>query len=257
MEKLSAIILTKDEEKNISRAINSVKDIVDEIIVIDSGSTDRTVEIAKNLGANVVFKEWQNFSSQRNFGIQQSKNRWILFLDADEEVSQQLKESIKNEMRNPKFDAYELARKTYYLGRFLEYIWYPEWRLRLFKKDCIVFEGDLHESVRFLKSCKVGRLNGDIHHYSYRDLLHQYIKTVKYARSMAEIYHKNGKKFKPYKLLFSPVFMFVKNYFVKLGFLDGWRGFLVSMSSFFYTFLKYMFLYEIQLKEKYKDRLWK
>lgn len=257
MQKLSVIIITKNEEKNIERAINSVKEIADEVLVIDSGSTDRTVEIAKQLGAKTIFNEWRGFANQKNFGIYQASNDWVLVVDADEEVSPKLRKSIKAALTNHKFDAYEIARKTYYLGEFLEYTWYPEWKLRLFRKDYVKFEGDLHEDVKFLRECKVGRLEGDLYHYSYRDLYHQYIKTINYAREMAEIYHKKGKKFKLYRLIFSPVFIFIKNYFVKLGFLDGKRGFLVAMSSFFYTFLKYMFLYELELKEKYKDKLWK
>lgn len=257
MEKLSAVILTKNEEKNIERVINSVKDIADEILVIDSGSTDRTVEIATNLGATVIFNKWQGAAKQRTFASLQASNDWVLALDADEEVSPQLKESIKNALKNPSFDAYELPRKTYYLGKFLEHTWYPEWRLRLFKKGYVEFEGELHEEVKFLKECKVGKLRGDLYHYSYKSLYHQYAKTVDYAKAMAEIYHKNGKKFKPYKLILSPISMFIKNYFLKRGFLDGWRGFLVAMSSFFYAFLKYIFLYELELKDKYKDKLWK
>lgn len=257
MQGLSAVILAKNEEKNIERVINSVKEIADEILVIDSGSTDRTVEIATSLGARVIFKEWQGAARQRTFGSLQASNEWVLTLDADEEVSPQLRENIKKALENLSFDAYEIPRKTYYLGKFLQHTWYPEWRLRLFKKGFVEFEGELHEEVKFLKECRVGRLKGDLYHYSYRNLYHQYVKTIDYAKAMAEIYHKNGKKFKPYKLILSPVSMFVKNYFFKLGFLDGWRGFLVAMSSFFYSFLKYMFLYELELKEKYKDKLWK
>lgn len=257
VEKLSAVILTKNEEKNIERVINSLKDIVDEIVVIDSGSTDRTVEIATKLGAKVIFKQWEGAAKQRTFGSYMASNEWVLALDADEELSQELRENIKKEMENPKFDAYELPRKTYYLGRFLEHTWYPEWRLRLFKKGYVEFEGELHENIKFLKKTNIGRLKGDLYHYSYKNLFHQYIKTVEYAKHMAEIYHKNGKKFKFYKLIFSPVFIFFKNYFLKFGFLDGWRGFLVATSSFFYSFLKYLFLYELELKDRYKDKLWK
>ncbi|MCX7760317.1 MAG: glycosyltransferase family 2 protein [Hydrogenothermaceae bacterium] len=258
MEKISAVILTKNEELNIERAIKSLKDLADEIIVIDSGSTDKTVDLATSLGAKVYFRRWDSFANQRNFGIEKSLCNWILMVDADEEVSSELKLNIKQELLNPKYQAYEIPRRTYYLGKFLRYTWYPEWRLRLFKKGILRFEGDLHETPVFLdKNIKVGKLKGDLYHYSYRNLYHQYIKTIDYAKTMAESYHKNGKKFKLYKLILSPFMMFFKNYFLKLGFLDGYRGFFVAMSSFFYVFLKYLFLYEIELKEKYKDKLWK
>ncbi|MEJ5173411.1 MAG: glycosyltransferase family 2 protein [Hydrogenothermaceae bacterium] len=258
MDSISAVILTKNEELNIERAIKSLKDIADEIIVVDSGSTDKTVDIATSLGAKVYFRQWDSFANQRNFGIEKSLFNWILMIDADEEVSQELKLNIKQEILNPKYQAYEIPRRTYYLGKFLKYTWYPEWRLRLFKKGVLTFKGDLHETPVFLdKDIKVGKLKGDLYHYSYRNLYHQYIKTVDYAKTMAESYHRNGKRFKFYKLLLSPFVMFFKNYFLKLGFLDGYRGFFVAVSSFFYVFLKYLFLYEIELKEKYKDKLWK
>lgn len=257
MEKLSVVILTKNEERNIERAIKSVKDIADEIVVVDSGSTDRTVEIAESLGAKVFYNRWVNFAVQRNFGESVVSNSWVLMLDADEEVSEELFQSIKKELENPRYQAYEVPRRTYYLGKFLKYTWYPEWRLRLFKKGVLKYEGDLHEDVLFLEKVSTGRLKGDLYHYSYRSLYHQYTKTVNYAKGMAEIYYKNGKKFRFYKLIFNPFFTFFKNYFLKLGFMDGWRGFLVAMSSFFYTFLKYVFLYELIIKDRFKDELWK
>jgi hypothetical protein len=117
------------------------------------------------------------------------------------------------------------------------------------------FEGDLHEQAIF--KGEAHRLKGDLYHYSYESLYHQYEKTLKYAKIMAESYHKEGKKFRFYNLLFNPLWSFFKVYFLQRGFLDGVRGFLVAFSSFFYTFLKYMFLLELELKEKHKENLWK
>ncbi|MEW6656018.1 MAG: glycosyltransferase family 2 protein [Aquificota bacterium] len=250
---LSVLIRTKNEERNIGRAIRSVLPLADEIVVLDSGSTDRTVEIAKNLGAKVFFKEWEGYDKQLNYGIGLCSKDWVLVLDADEEVSSELRESIRKELKNPSYEVYKLCRKTFYLGDFLNHAWYPEWRVRLFKKGKVRFEGELHESVVF--EGKAGKLKGDIYHYSYKSLEDQYLKTVKYAKIMANRMKEEGKKFRLYSLIFNPLWHFFKIYFLKLGFLDGVRGFLVAMSGAIYVFLKYKFLYELELKDK-KERLW-
>lgn len=250
---LSVLIRTKNEERNIERAIKSVDGLAQEIVVVDSGSTDRTVDIAKSLGAKVFFREWEGYANQINYGISLCSHEWIFLLDADEELSEELKESIKKELRDPKYEVYEVCRRTYYLGDFLKHAWYPEWRARLFKKGKVFFEGMLHERVVF--EGKVGRLKGDLYHYTYKSLEDQYLKAIKYAKIMAQEMKEKGKKFRLYNLIFNPLWYFIKVYFLKLGFLDGVRGFLVAMSGSIYTFLKYKFLYEMELKEK-KEKLW-
>ncbi len=252
---LSVLIRTKNEEDNIKRAIQSVKDVADEVVVLDSGSTDETVQIAKELGATVYFKEWQGHAKQLQYGINLCQGDWVLVLDADEEVSEELKQSIKKELENPRYDGYMINRRTYYAGAFLKHAWYPEWRLRLFKKHLIRIEGELHEE--YILNGKMGKLKGDLYHYSYRNLLEQYQKNVKYAQIVANYVYSQGKRFRLYNLVLNPLWAFVKVYLLKLGFLDGMRGLCVSMSSFVYTFLKYLFLWELELKEKYKDKLWR
>ncbi len=250
---LSVLILTKDEEKNIERAIRSVQGLAQEVVVLDSGSTDRTLDIAKSLGAKVFFKEWEGYPPQLNYGLSLCSGEWVLVLDADEEVSQRLRESIKKELESPRHSVYMLCRKTYYLGGFLEHAWYPEWRVRLFRRGSVRFEGLLHEKAIY--TGKAGRLNGDIYHYSYKSLRDQYLKTVNYAQTMAMLMKKEGKSFRLYKLLLNPLWHFLKVYFLQLGFLDGVRGLMVAFSAFFYTFLKYKFLYELDLKNK-NPKLW-
>lgn len=252
--RLSVIILTKNEEKNIQRAINSVKPIADEILVLDSGSTDKTTEIAKSLGAKVFFRDFDDFSSQRNYAIDLSSEDWVFFLDADEEVSKELRESIKKAITKDNFSCYEVSRRTYYLGKFLDYVWYPEYVVRLFKKSNGKYEGQLHEKL--VCNGKVGRLEGDLYHYSYKNLHHQFIKTVDYAQKMAEILYKKGKKPKLHNFLINPILIFLKLFILKKGFLEGKRGIIIAVSGFVYVFLKYAFLYELYLKEKYKDKLW-
>ncbi|MFN3870425.1 MAG: glycosyltransferase family 2 protein [Aquificaceae bacterium] len=250
---LSVLICTKNEERNIERAIKSVQGLASEIVVVDSGSTDRTVEIAKSLGAKVFFKDWESYANQLNYGIDLCLGEWLLIIDADEEVSKELKENIKRELESPKYEIYQVCRRTYYLGEFLNHAWYPEWRIRLFKKGRVRFEGALHERAIF--EGKVGRLKGDLYHYSFKSLEDQYLKTIRYAKIMAMDMKEKGKKFRWYNLIFNPIWHFIKVYFLGLGFLDGVRGFFVAMSGAIYVFLKYKFLYEMELREKSK-RLW-
>ncbi|WP_333784743.1 glycosyltransferase family 2 protein [Thermocrinis sp.] len=254
MAELSVLILTKNEEKNLPRAIESVKDIASEIVVLDSGSTDATVNVAKSLGAKVFYHPWDGYSNQLNRGVQVCSKDWIFVLDADEEVSEELRDSIREAISSNKAEVFMVCRQTYYLGGFLRHAWYPEWRVRLFKKGAVSFEGELHESAVF--KGKASKLRGNLYHYSYKNLFDQYEKTIKYAKIMAEINYRKGKKFRIYNLLFNPVWSFFKVFLFQMGFLDGLRGFAVAISAFIYTFLKYIFLLELEMKEKHGEKLW-
>ncbi|MCS7277494.1 MAG: glycosyltransferase family 2 protein, partial [Aquificaceae bacterium] len=209
--------------------------------------------LATALSAKVFFREWEGYPNQLNYGISLCSGDWVLILDADERISEELKENIRRELKNPRYEVYKLCRRTYYLGDFLKHAWYPEWRVRLFKKGKVFFKGELHEVAVF--NCEAGTIKGDILHYSYKSLKDQYTKTIEYAERMAQIMHKSGKRFKVYNLIFNPLWHFLKVYIIQRGFLDGFRGFLVASSAFIYTFLKYKFLYELELKER-KRNLW-
>ena len=253
---LSVVIVTKNEEKTIGRAIDSVKDIASEILIIDSGSTDNTLKIAKEKGAKVIFNQWRGYPKQVQYGINNASNEYVLVIDADEEVSKELKNSIR-EIFNPypEFSCYKVPRKTFYLGKFLEHTWYPEWRIRLFKKEFVKYEGYLHEKV----ICKgsIGKLKGDLYHYSFKNLKHQFSKAFFYGEITAKEMFKQGKKVSFKHLFLNPAWSFLKVFFLQKGFLDGKRGFIASVYAAFSTFIKYAFLYELQLKEKYKGNLWK
>lgn len=255
MKRLSVLIRTKNEERNIQRAIRSVQGLADEIVVLDSGSEDNTIKLAKNMGAEVFFKEWEGYSQQINYGIELCQGEWIFLLDADEELTEELRDSIREAISTQEYKAYMVNRRTYYMGRFLSHAWQPEWRVRLFKKGHVRFEGVLHEKAIF--SGKAGKLKGYLNHYSFKSLDHQYKKLVEYARLMAKAMKEEGRSFRLYKLLLNPLWDAFKVYFLKLGFLEGLRGISIAFSTFFYVFLKYLFLWEMELKEKYGDELWK
>jgi len=250
---LTVVIPTLNEEKNIKRSIKSVKDIASEILIVDSGSTDNTVQIAKNLGAKVVFNKWINYPTQVQFGIDNAKYPYVLVIDADEEVSQDLANSIKQLFENGEIDKYacfKFNRRTFYIGKFLNFTWQPEYRIRLFHKDKVKYEGFLHEVVRC--KGKVKKIKGDLLHYTYRDIEDHYKRSMKYVKISAEEMYKRGKRFKLYKLIINPMWAFIKQYFLHLGFLDGIRGLSVAMSYFFSTFLKYLYLWELEERNRLK-----
>lgn len=245
---LSVAIITYNEEDIIGRTLESVKDIASEIIVVDSHSTDRTRDIAKSYGAKVYVEDWKGYAEQKNSALKKCTQEWILFLDADEIVSEELKNSIKKELKNPKADGYLINRRTYYMGKLLKYTWQPEWRLRLVKKEANPkWKGEIHEVLE-IESSKISKLKGDIYHYSYKDLSDHVIKAMEFSKKVA--FQKKTKKVNFLYIFFRPLWAFLKTYIFKKGFMDGYPGLIASMMTMFYTFLKYAFLYELKEKDE-------
>jgi len=251
--KISFVILTKNEEKNIKRAIESIKDIADEILVIDSGSTDKTIDIAKSYGANVIFNEWIGYAAQKNFGISKAKNDIVFILDADEELSDELKNSLEYFLSSD-YEVGIITRRTFYMGDFLKHIWNDEKLIRVFKKDVCKYSGDLHEKV-ICNHNRYYELKGYLNHYSFKSLKDQFERTLKYAKTSADIMCKNNKSFHVYNLILNPFWIFFKFFILKAGYKEGIKGFIIAFSGMFYVFMKYAFLYECQ-KSKEKE-LWK
>src|SRR2546423_5894714 len=166
MNRISACLITLNEEANLSRALGSLYGIADEVVVVDSGSTDRTEEIAKNGGAVFLERAWTTYADQKNYAAECASNDWILSLDADEELSSSLQTSLLSwKKHTPEYSVYEVSRKTWYLGKWIEHSgWYPDFQRRLYHRDEAEFTGLVHESLRF--SGQSGRLSGDIFHYT-------------------------------------------------------------------------------------------
>jgi len=249
---LSVSIVAKNEERTIGRCIESVKSIADEIIVVDSGSEDRTVDIAKSLGAKVVFREWTDYVDQVNYAIGLCTGDWILILDADEIVSEELASSIKSAVEDPKYTCYKLKRKLYYLGKFLSF---TEERIRLFKKGKGIYEGFVHERVKCMGS--TGVLDGYLYHYSYGSISEHIRKTMNYAERLAEESCRKGLKFNFVSLIFNPAWTFLKYFFLKGCYKDGVRGFIFSGIMCFYTFMKYAFLLEKYILHRLGESTWR
>lgn len=254
---LSVSIIACNEEKIIGRMLDSVKPVASEIVVvIDADCNDSTAAIAESYGAKVYIEEWKGFTDQKNSSLEKCSYEWILFLDADEVLTPELRESITYTILNPKDDtgAYYLDRRTHYLGKLLNYAWRPDFNLRLARRDAKPrwSGGIVHESLQI--EGKKERLEGILIHYSYRDIKHHFTKTIDYARTCAKSYYSRGKRFSLLNLVINPIFAFIKQYFIHKGFMDGFRGLLAAFSSMVYTFLKYSFLWELQFNRKQNDK---
>lgn len=253
---LTVAIIAHNEQDRLPKTLEQIQDIASEIILINSCSTDNTVAVAQSYGAKVFTEEFKGYVEQKNSLIPKCTQDWILFLDADEVVNDELKAAIVKAIASGNAQAYEMNRLTFYLGKLLKHAWQPNYRLRLVRRAAHPkWVGEIvHESL----ACDdaVARLPGYIIHYSYRDVNDHFERTIRYAKMSAQSYIKRGKKPSLAKIIFSPVYSFIKLYFIKLGFLDGRAGYIAAQSAFIYTFLKYVFLWEasLGLKSQFDER---
>ncbi len=252
---ISCCIPTLNEEKNIARCIESVKDWVDEVVVLDSASKDRTVEIARSLGARVETRQWDNTAGQFSFLFALAKNEWVLHLDADEVCSESLQCEIKSMFDSGEIwynDAYLVNRKTFVGDKWIRRCgFYPNFGVRIFRKNKIKLscKGFHHNIVVF---GKMGKLPSDavILHYSAINFGHYLEKINRETNDMAKWRYEIGEKFSLLKLMFKSSFNFFKTYILKKGFLDGKEGFFISIFSALYIVLQYIKLSEFGQKGK-------
>ena len=243
MSKISTIVITYNEERNVERCLKSVVPFSDEIVVVDSHSSDRTVEIAQRHATRVLSHDWLGFGKQKQLALDHATHPWIFSIDGDEEVSSKLCAEIQGLDFN--CDGYEMPRKPWYLNRWITHSgWYPGYILRLFRKDKGAFTDEIvHERV--VVNGTVGRLKSDLLHYSYRDIAHHIDKmnnlTTLSARQMLGEKRKAG----IHTITLLPVFEFMKTYIGKRGALDGFAGLTISVLHAYYVFLKYAKLREM------------
>jgi glycosyltransferase involved in cell wall biosynthesis len=239
MKKLSVVIITQNEEVNLPRCLESVN-WADEIVVVDSGSTDRTEEIAAGYHARIHQIPWQGFGAAKQAGVDRAANEWILSIDADEAVSDELAEEIKQVLNGAEqFDGYLMPRRTCFLGRWILHCgWYPDPVLRLFRKSAGQFDGAIvHERVAL--DGTVGRLKGELLHYSYPNLESYFEKFNRYTTMGAEKALRQGKTAGWFEIVVKPPVSFVKHYVSKQGFRDGLEGFILSVLSAVAVLAKY------------------
>lgn len=228
---LSITIITKNEEPNIERCINSVR-WADEVIVVDADSTDRTVEIAQRLNATVIIKKWEGFAKQKEFAMQSAQHDWVFSIDADEEVTSELKEEILATIARPDaLNGYEIPRKSFFLGKFIRYGgWYPDYQQRLFRRNKTTMNHrPVHEG--FSAEGPIGRCSSDLNHYTYASL-HQYLEKMNDYSSLDVVNRlSNGRTVRWYNFILNPLAVFFRMYVSLRGYRDGFHGLLVAYYS--------------------------
>jgi len=248
MQPLSVSIITFNEEKNIERCIESVKTIADEILIIDSFSTDNTVAIAESKGAIVHQEKFRGYIEQKNFALQFTAHPLVLCLDADEALNEILIHSILEIKTATTVQAFTMNRCTNYCGRFIRNgLWYPDKKLRLFDKRIARWGGvNPHDKIILTQQVKVHHLKGDLLHYSYNSIEEHMLQNNKFSTISAEAMHKTGKRTNLFKIIVHPVWAFIHGYFFRLGLLDGFYGFVIAINVAHLTFQKHTKLYQLQ-----------
>lgn len=248
-ERLSAIIITLNAERDLPACLASVA-FADEIVVVDSGSTDHTLAIAERGGARIINQKWLGYGAQKRFAANQARNRWVLCLDADERVSPALSTSLQAVLQAPAAAAYAIPRRNRFMGRWLRHgEGYPDWTVRLFDRERAQWTEDtIHEKVVVHGS--TGRIYGDLLHESEAGLASYLEKQNRYTTLQATALHTRGKRASVARLLLSPLLRFVKFYFLRLGFLDGVPGLVHISIGCWNSFAKYAKLRALELEQQ-------
>jgi glycosyltransferase involved in cell wall biosynthesis len=245
---ISALAITHNEEEHIERFIKSLA-FADEIIIVDSNSSDDTVDRAKSLGAKVIQRDFDNFSSQKNFALQQAKHDWIVFFDLDEVISEALAEEIKNKTINSKgILAFKVKRNFFFMGKPMKHSGFQnDFVFRLFKKSACKFNANMVHEVLEVNG-KTGVLKNASNHYTYKSFDAFNSKLTRYSRLQAKALYKKNKRPNLYHFLFRPWWRFFHQYIIKLGILDGKEGFILAYCNAFAVFKRYLYLWTMYRK---------
>jgi hypothetical protein len=239
VNKVSAVIITHNEERNIARCLASLRGVADEVVVVDSHSTDATQRICEEMGARCIQRAWDGYSPQRNFAVDAATHDWVLAIDADEELSDALRNSILKAKAEGGHLNFKFNRKTNYCGQWIHHSgWYPDTKFRLFDRRECRWEGLVHETLTQPKG-GIRHLEGDLLHYSYSTIAEHCERTDRYATLGAQELLRLGKRPSFVRMVFSPVAKSLKFYVVNLGFLDGRYGLVIAWMSAKGTYLKY------------------
>ncbi len=242
--KISATIITKNEAQNIAACLSSLS-WADEIVVVDSGSTDDTVKIAKTYTDQVFVEQWQGQGHQKNKAAELARGPWIFSVDADERPTPELVEEIKSAIVRGDHAAYAMRRKNFYKNQWVKHCgWWPDWVTRVFRKGEAYFSDDvIHDSLQV--SSPIGRFSHPLHHYSFKSPEDFLQRASWYAFNQSREMYRNGRTASAWTALSHGIFAFIQAYFFRLGFLDGAAGLLVSTSNFIGVFYRYMMLREL------------
>jgi len=250
MKKLSAVIITLNEELNIEACLQSLT-FADEIVVIDANSTDQTKDLVKKFTEKCYSRDWEGYSSAKNFGIDKAENDWILSLDADERISDELRNSICKVLSESDLSAgYWCSRRTWFMGRWIRGGgWYPDRTIRLFDRTKGRFNDvDVHEKVELNGSTR--RLTGDILHYSYRNLSDHICRIDKYSSLIAKKWLSENRRISRWKMFCRPAWEFFRKLVLKRSYIDGIPGWIIAGMHAYYVFLKYAKSYELRIRLK-------
>lgn len=250
--KLSVVIITFNEEKNIERCLMSVKDIADDIVVVDSFSTDNTKQICCKHNVNFIEHKFEGHIEQKNYAITQAKYQYILSLDADEALTPELANSIKTIKQNWQYDGYSFNRLTNFCGKWIKHCgWYPDVKLRLWDSTKGKWGGvNPHDKYELNTGCSTKHINLDILHYSFYNI-NQHMHQVNYFSDIsAQAKFDKGEKASLIKLIVAPYIKFIKSYIFQLGILDGFYGYVIAKNSAHATFLKYSKLRQLNKSKK-------
>ena len=248
MIQVSGVIITFNEERNIERCIKSMIQICDEILVIDSGSKDKTTEIANSLGARTIYNPFLGHIEQKNYAIDQAKYKYVLSLDADEELDSELIDNLIKLKKEGLFDAVEFNRLTRYVDRWIYHCdWYPDTKLRLWNKALGRWGGvNPHDIVKIHPDAKIIKAKGNLKHFSYNSISEHVEQTNKFTTIAAKAAYSNGVRSSVFKIFTRPFLKFLKDYFLRKGFLDGKYGFVICFINSLSALLKYAKLKDLQ-----------
>lgn len=248
---ISAVVICLNEQDNIERCLSSLS-WVDEVIVYDSGSKDETVVIAQKKGAKVIQGPWLGFGPTKKKATELATHDWIISIDADEEIPENLRNEILEKIKNLDVKTvYKIPRLSFYLGRWIKHGgWFPDFQIRLFNKKYYQWNtAPIHEKIEVLESqsqMQIQNLTNYFHHYVFKSIEHQVSTNNRYSSLQAQKMHADGKKFSYFHFLTKPYVKFIECYIFKLGFLDGWAGYVIARNAAYSALLKWVKLKEIE-----------
>jgi glycosyltransferase involved in cell wall biosynthesis len=242
MIKLSVVIITYNEDKNIERCLQSIQEIADEVIVVDSFSTDKTKIICEQYQVDFSCHTFEGHIEQKNYALSLAQHQWVLSLDADEALSEAMSQFILDFKHQPDADGYSFNRLNNFCGQWIKHCgWYPDKKLRLFNKEKGHWGGtNPHDKVMMDKNAKIKHIEADILHYSFYSVEQHIDQINKFSTIKAKAAFNKNKRFYWFKLFVFPLFKFIRAYLIKLGFLDGFLGFIISYNTAYSEYLKWI-----------------